>query len=106
MKTPEVRFAPDSVLEQSVFELWVPPACDTPGSHKGDIRGAHDIVARVSRDRARHHPRNDDAHDAERAVLSALAAHCAAHAAVFSIGPLLEEVTARPLQREVGPEAP
>jgi hypothetical protein len=28
------RFAPDSALEQSGFELWVPPACDTPGSHK------------------------------------------------------------------------
>ena len=23
----------DSALEQSGFELWVPPACDTPGSH-------------------------------------------------------------------------
>jgi hypothetical protein len=24
----------DSALEQSGFELWVPPACDAPGSHK------------------------------------------------------------------------
>jgi hypothetical protein len=24
----------DWLLEQSGFELWVPPACDTPGSHK------------------------------------------------------------------------
>jgi hypothetical protein len=28
------RFARDSLLEQSGFELWVPPACDAPGSHK------------------------------------------------------------------------
>jgi hypothetical protein len=27
------KFA-DSPLEQSGFELWVPPACDAPGSHK------------------------------------------------------------------------
>jgi hypothetical protein len=27
------KFA-DSLLEQSGFELWVPPACDAPGSHK------------------------------------------------------------------------
>ena len=33
-RSEEVRFAPDSTLEQSGFELWVPPACDTPGSHK------------------------------------------------------------------------
>ena len=33
----EVRFAADSLLEQSGFELWVPPACDGPGSHK--VRG-------------------------------------------------------------------
>jgi hypothetical protein len=26
--------SPDSPLEQSGFELWVPPACDAPGSHK------------------------------------------------------------------------
>jgi hypothetical protein len=24
----------DWLLEQSGFELWVPPACDAPGSHK------------------------------------------------------------------------
>ncbi len=30
----ETRFAPDTLLEQSGFELWVPPACDTTGSHK------------------------------------------------------------------------
>jgi hypothetical protein len=29
-----VEFAPDSLLEQSGFELLVPPACDAPGSHK------------------------------------------------------------------------
>jgi hypothetical protein len=28
------RFSRASPLEQSGFELWVPPACDTPGSHK------------------------------------------------------------------------
>jgi|SRR5580693_5937070 hypothetical protein len=27
-------FALDSPLEQSGFELWVPPACAAPGSHK------------------------------------------------------------------------
>jgi hypothetical protein len=31
---PERWFALDSTLEQSGFELWVPPACDAPGSHK------------------------------------------------------------------------
>jgi hypothetical protein len=31
---PRIRFAGDSPLEQSGFELWVPPACDAPGSHK------------------------------------------------------------------------
>jgi hypothetical protein len=30
----EARFASDSPLEESGFELWVPPACDAPGSHK------------------------------------------------------------------------
>jgi TnpA family transposase len=30
----EVRFASDSPLEQSGFELSVPPACHAPGSHK------------------------------------------------------------------------
>jgi hypothetical protein len=29
-----IKFAHDSPLEQSGFELWVPPACDAPGSHK------------------------------------------------------------------------
>jgi hypothetical protein len=29
-----IWFAQDSPLEQSGFELWVPPACDAPGSHK------------------------------------------------------------------------
>ena len=29
-----IKFARDSPLEQSGFELWVPPACDAPGSHK------------------------------------------------------------------------
>jgi hypothetical protein len=31
---PLAEFAPDSPLEGSGFELWVPPACDAPGSHK------------------------------------------------------------------------
>jgi hypothetical protein len=31
---PRLGFAPDSPQEQSGFELWVPPACDAPGSHK------------------------------------------------------------------------
>jgi len=30
----EQRLAQDSPLEQSGFELWVPPACDALGSHK------------------------------------------------------------------------
>jgi len=33
-QTPRDRFVADSPLEQSGFELWVPPACDTPGSQK------------------------------------------------------------------------
>ena len=32
--TARAKFAVDSLLEQSGFELWVPPACDAPGSHK------------------------------------------------------------------------
>ena len=31
---PTVGCAQDSPLEQSGFELRVPPACDAPGSHK------------------------------------------------------------------------
>ena len=27
----------DSPLEQSGFELWVPPACDAPGQPKGSL---------------------------------------------------------------------
>ena len=28
----KIEFAPDSPLEQSGFELWVPPACDAPAA--------------------------------------------------------------------------
>jgi len=31
---PRFTAETDSPLEQSGFELWVPPACDAPGSHK------------------------------------------------------------------------
>jgi hypothetical protein len=31
-KVVGIRFASDSALEQSGFELWVPPACDTPAA--------------------------------------------------------------------------
>jgi hypothetical protein len=32
MKVDRHRFAQDSPLEQSGFELWVPPACDAPAA--------------------------------------------------------------------------